>query len=178
LHDLAHLEIGLRNAYDRVLSLHPGDWTDPHGRLFAPLWRRRGATRVDVNERARQGLLEARRHAGPGAPHGKVVAELMFGFWRYLSSSAHEKTLWVPYLHRAFPPGTRRRQDVDEPIAALNRLRNRAAHHEHLLTEDLPARHRELLALAQRMDADLGRHLHRVSMLTEQLTAWPGHPIR
>lgn len=41
----------------------------------------------------------------------------------------------------ASPRHTSRRYDVDEPIAALNRLRNRAAHHQHLLSDDLPTRH-------------------------------------
>jgi hypothetical protein len=34
-----------------------------------------------------------------------VVAELSLGFWRYLSVKRHEKHLWVPYLHHAFPAG-------------------------------------------------------------------------
>src|SRR3954471_5250884 len=37
-------------------------------------------------------------------------------------------------------------RDGDEPVTALNRLRNRAAHHEHLLGEEVTARHRQLLA--------------------------------
>jgi hypothetical protein len=82
LHDLAHLEVGLRNSYDQVLTgADPGgDWTRDGGVLFAPLWRTRGRGRVDVNEDSRRILADARRHAGPGAPHPKVVAELSFGF--------------------------------------------------------------------------------------------------
>lgn len=124
LHDLAHLEIGLRNAYDRALTAadSSGDWTRPGSPLLAPLWRTHGRgkgeapARVDVNEESRRLLDRARSKAGPGAPHGKVVAELSFGFWRYLSSAAREKTLWVPHLHKAFTPGTNRRRDVDEPV--------------------------------------------------------------
>ena len=167
LHDLAHLEIGLRNAYDRVLAAATpgGDWTDPAGPLFAPIWRTRRHQRVDVNQRCRQALAEARRVAGAGVPRGKVVAELTFGFWRYLSSAAHEKSLWVPHLHRAFARRTRRHDDVDRPVADLNRLRNRAAHHEHLLTVDLRQAHRTGVALADRIDPDLGAHLRRTAAL-------------
>jgi hypothetical protein len=180
LHDLAHLEIGLRNAYDRVLTAAAlgrgtpwGEWTDPDGPLFAPLYRsRRGQPATDVNERAREDL-RARQAAGTAAPHGKIVAELMFGFWRYLSSAAHGKTLWVPHLHKAFPRGTDRRRDVDEPVAALNRLRNRAAHHEHLLGEDLTARHRQLLAFAGLLSPELGQYLDQVSPLPRLLSQRP-----
>ena len=98
-------------------------------------------------------------------PRGKVVAELTFGFWRYLSSAAHEKSLWVPHLHRAFARRTRRHDDVDRPVADLNRLRNRAAHHEHLLTVDLRQAHRTGVALADRIDPDLGAHLRRTAAL-------------
>jgi hypothetical protein len=121
LHDLAHLEIALRNAYDRALTAADpdGDWARDGGALFAPLWRTRGRGRVDVNEESRRILADARRHAGMGVPHGKVVAELSFGFWRYLSSAAREKTLWVPHLHKAFAPGAGRRRDIDEPVTRL-----------------------------------------------------------
>jgi hypothetical protein len=61
-----------------------------------------------------------------------VIAELTFGFWRYLSSAAHEVPLWRPYLHRA---GTSRIA-VDAPVTRLHRPRNRAAHHEPLLHRD------------------------------------------
>ncbi len=104
LRDLAHLEVGLRNAYDRALSARwpgPPHWTTANIPAFAPLWRTRRGRRVDVNLRTRESLHRAVDSAGgPAAPPGKVIAELMFGFWRFLSSSAHEKSLWVLSLHR------------------------------------------------------------------------------
>jgi hypothetical protein len=95
---------------------------------------------VDVNRQPRE-LVNRAVHAagGEGAPPGKVIAELPFGFWRYLSSAAHEKTLWVPCLHTAFPERTDRR-DMDRPIGRLHQLRNRVAHHEPLLRTDVQAR--------------------------------------
>lgn len=33
------------------------------------------------------------REAGPGAPAGKAIAELMLGFWRYLSTAARRRPL-------------------------------------------------------------------------------------
>ena len=118
------------------------------------------------------------RHAianagGTGAPPGKIVAELMFGFWRYLSSAAHEKTLWVPALHRAFPPGTDRALHVDGPVGRLHELRNRVAHHEPLLSTDVAGRLADLTGLAARLDPQLGQYLQATSSVPKLLTARP-----
>lgn len=108
--------------------------------MFAPVHRRRGKDRVDINRKLRSRLADARRNAGgPAAPAGKVIAELPLGFWRYLSAAAHEKTLWVPCLHRAFTPGASR-QEVDRLVTSLHQLRNRIAHHEPLLRTDMATR--------------------------------------
>lgn len=87
LHDFAHLEVGLRNLYDRALSdvVAAGDkhWTDPRSaaRLFPYI--------EGPDARTHRDIAAARRYAGgPAAPPGKVMAELMFGFWVLLTSSA------------------------------------------------------------------------------------------
>lgn len=66
---------------------------------------------------------------GVRATPGKVMAELSFGFWRHLTAASHEKSVWVPYLHHAYPAKTNR-ADVDKTIGNLNAVRNRIAHHE------------------------------------------------
>lgn len=177
LHDLAHLEVGLRNAYDVALSTRwpgPPHWTLAGGTVFAPVYRIRGRRRVDVNDRPRESLRHAVANAGgPAVPPGKVVAELMFGFWRYLSSAAHEKTLWVPALHRAFPPGTDRAAHVDGPVGRLHDLRNRVAHHEPLLNTDVGARFADLLGLAKRLDLHLGQHVQATSTVASLVATRP-----
>jgi hypothetical protein len=97
------------------------------------------------------------RHAlpnagGPTARRGKIVAELLFSFGRYLSSAAHEKTLWVPARHRAFPRGTDRAAHVDGPVGRLHHLRDRVAHHEPLLTTNVAGRLSDLIGIAARLD--------------------------
>ena len=117
LHDLSHLEVGLRNACDRQLAAAtlPGDahWTDPATllTLFPVLMRRDRSTgrARDVNKIARGNVERARLNAtkvsdAPLIP-GKVVAELMFGFWTYLFADAQEKPSGFPiftkHSHRA-----------------------------------------------------------------------------
>jgi len=97
----------------------------------------------------------------------------MFGFWRYLSSAAHEKTLWVPALHRAFPRGTDRAAHVDGPVGRLHDLRNRVAHHEPLLTMDVAGRAADLIGLANRLDPQLGEHLQATSRVSALLADRP-----
>lgn len=174
--DLAHLEIGLRNAYDQALAKHwpgPPHWTQAADTIFAPLYRRRGQNRVDVNRQPRTLIQQALRAAGGTvAPAGKVIAELPFGFWRYLSSAAHEKTLWVSCLHRAFPAGTDRR-DIDHPVGRLHQLRNRVAHHEPLLRTDVAERLDDITGLAQMINPELGQYLVGTSTVSGWLNRRP-----
>lgn len=73
--------------------------------------------------------------------HGKVVAELTFGFWRYLTASRYLTLLWTPALHEAFPHGhtdiATRRGCVEQRMQRLLFVRNRAAHHEPLHQRNL-----------------------------------------
>ena len=85
--------------------------------------------------------------SGPLPLRGRSSLKLSMGIWRYLSFSAHEKTLWVPYLHKAFPRGTER-ATVDRKIGDLHELRNRAAHWEPLLAAPLPRQMSDLMWVA------------------------------
>lgn len=108
LHDIGHLEVGLRNAYDRALSARdrPGDphWVYEPTRHFPA--RIRGSK--DANWWPRNEIAiaidKARRNGGGARPaSGKVVAELNFGFWSGLTTAGHEGPVWRRRLHRAFP---------------------------------------------------------------------------
>ena len=96
----------------------------------------------------------------------------MFGFWRYLSSSAHEKTLWVPYLHRAFPAGTQR-GDLDARIGRIHALRNRVAHHEPLVAQDVRACTSDFAYVARLIAPSLGAYMMRTTRVDELLNAQP-----
>lgn len=180
LHDLAHLEVGLRNAYDTALrsSIPAGQphWVFDDTRYFPVTWRRaKNGTRYDANKINREQIARAIAEAsapGPAAapragaptppPPGKVVAELMFGFWRFLPTTAQHHPLWIPHLHKAFAPGTSR-PAVDRPIGRLHKLRNRVAHHEPLLAQDLTGRYRDTLDLAGLISPDLRNYIAAAS---------------
>ncbi|KTR04563.1 hypothetical protein NS184_11745 [Curtobacterium luteum] len=104
---------------------------------------------LPLDGRGRADLAKARVRASRNGRrpevHGRVVAELLFGFWRYLVESRYLTTLWTPALHRAFPLGdedllTRQRR-VRERLQQLHFVRNRAAHHEPIHARDLRRDH-------------------------------------
>lgn len=189
-HDLAHLEVGLRNAYDRALcrDIPPADphWVFTPTRHFPPYWLiADNGVRYDANLNTRQilsaAVIQASSGLGPtNAPNtvaspsaGKVIAELTFGFWRYLSIKRHEIRLWRPYLHTAFQPGTAR-QDVDKHVRQLHRLRNRVAHHEPILSVPTAlARYDDLLALAGLIGAELRTYIAEQSAVPTLLGTKP-----
>ena len=141
MRDIGYLEVGLRNAYDRfLLGAASADWADdPSFALFRTAsgpGRSANLVKLDAEETELRALLQsARDHVG-GAGRGKIVAELMFGFWWRLTSRPLTASLWTPYLHTAFPPGTNRSQ-IHGSLINLNSLRNRVAHHEPLFTPNV-----------------------------------------
>ncbi len=108
---------------------------------------------VDANEIPRNQIQRARidasRSGNPTPVPGKVVAEFMFGFWTYLTSNAHEKTIWVPYLHTAYPSKTDRRR-IHQTLYELRVFRNRVVHHEPLLVGSELER-RKIISVASRL---------------------------
>lgn len=140
---LGHGEVILRNAMHDQLSAHhqrrglPGEWFDDPQGVF--------------NSRTTDDVQTAKRRAGRGAPPGKVVAELSFGFWRYLLANRYSTTLW-PAIRHAFPRLPRRgntRPLLERPVNDLHLLRNRIAHHEPLIRDPL---HKRLASLEYVLD--------------------------
>ena len=157
MRDVAHFEVALRNAYDRVLRERwEGDhWLlDEGSPVLRPIVRisKNGKAR-DVNLVNRRAVAEARSNAHDGDDPNQVIANLMLGFWAHLTDRSRERDLWIPYLYAAWPRGTDR-NSLNCSLAAINQVRNRVAHNERLfdpLTEELsPAR----------TDADIIRVLH------------------
>lgn len=142
---IGQFEVLLRNALDKQLvryheRVHGGDgvwWKDP----AMPLQPDLAQLVVEARKRARRG--------GTPETHGKVVAELMFGFWRFLLDSRHSSTLWAPALRHAFPHlRPKVRTEVYERLERLNLLRNRIAHYEPIYRTPLHERFHDLLVVA------------------------------
>ncbi|GAA2183630.1 Abi family protein [Brooklawnia cerclae] len=181
MRDIAHVEVAVRNAYDRTMQQRwrgAQHWLlDPTSPVQAPLWRTLRGRRVDLNTRNRANIGDAvARCGGTHAKPDAVIAELSFGFWRHCTDPAHEKTLWVPYLHRAWPRKTDRAA-LDRALATINTARNRASHHEPLFGtrpgRDLSAAHREVLRLLDLLLPELAEYVRATTAIPAMLTERP-----
>lgn len=188
MRDIAHFEIALRNTYDTVFAARwPGSdhWLlDPNSPAVTPIWRikkdRSGLKRgSDVNYLNRRTVDAAiRACGGVHATPGKVMAELSFGFWRHLTSASHEKTVWVPYLHHAYPPKTNR-ASVDRIIGNINSVRNRIAHHEPIFDrtkapdQEPDQLHADLMRVLSMIAPDVATHLAPSSTVATVLAERP-----
>jgi hypothetical protein len=124
------LEISVRNSLHHALSVDIGveDWYQ-HG-LVLPFST---VGQLTLTAPMRNMVDKARRNVGPGAPVGKLIAELTFGFWPFLISGQFNN-LWSASAHRAFPHARVPRSHVHTRLEAIQRLRNRIAHHEPVLS--------------------------------------------
>ncbi|MGL5830479.1 MAG: hypothetical protein ACRC0L_13065 [Angustibacter sp.] len=189
MQDVGKIEVGLRNAYDRALNaaVPNGDhWTTDLMRFFPIALKQASNGRmIDTNERPRHQVEAARRSAVREAsrrPRGTsdrttitgddVIVHLPFGFWRYLSTTAQQRWLWVPVLRHGFQPKTERKA-VDVRADTLHQLRNRVAHHEPLLQARLTTRHHDMAALARLISPQLEAHIDATSTWLEVLGQRP-----
>lgn len=121
---LGILEVVLRNAiHERLMERHgnrPGYWYDDPAGILSDMAHKDVAS-------ARQRIRKLHRSETPG----RVVAELSFGFWKFLLSRRYEASLWTADLRHAFPRlRPQRRSLVYGALDELHALRNRIAHHE------------------------------------------------
>lgn len=126
---IAVVEVVVRNEIDNNLTrwAHSlgADWMD-----ITPL-----------DEKGRADIAKARSRNAKNPSHGKVLAELNFGFWRFLVANRYLHTIWIPSMNSSFPhlrghPGERR-QVVERSIERLWFLRNRIGHHEPIHTRNV-----------------------------------------
>lgn len=157
---LHYLEVGLRNALDRAATERVGDdWLT--------------SDRSRLTKRSRAVVAIARSRAGgTTASHGKVVAELPFGFWWSLLADEYNRRLWQPALRHSFDGPVRRRR-LHAELNEMWRLRNRIAHHEPIHGRDLAQDHARLLDIALRVGRPLGDHIAETSRVPRLLASKP-----
>jgi len=111
--------------------------------------------------------------------HGRVVAELTFGFWRYLCTSNYLTALWIPVLGQTFvdhpATGDPRviRADVEDRIQRIHFLRNRIAHHEPIHQRDLKYDFESVVDVAGWLCPDTATWISQTSRTLEVLSQRP-----
>lgn len=172
--DFSVLEVVLRNACHRELRIwnaaqgHKSPWY--HHPVLTP------GGMQDVG-RSRQHVVQG----GKPETEGRVISELMFGFWRLLHSKTYEATLWTPCLRRAYPlQQPNDRSVVYHHLDRLNTVRNRIAHHEPIYGStigktglDIAGMHDALIELLGWIDFDVQRWVIAQSRVPMLLTNRP-----
>lgn len=165
---LHYLEVGLRNAMDAELTA----WARQHGTAGSwfdcPVIRLTDTSRRKVREASKRVTA-----SGATMNHGKVVAELTFGFWWSLLADEYNRRLWEPCLKNAFDGSVRCRR-LHSELDELRKLRNRMAHHEPIHVRDLAADFARLLDSAGRIASDLKAHIEATSRVLDVLATRPG----
>lgn len=164
------LEVGLRNCMNDALTR----WCARISPSAGPWYTNRA---VRLSRTARKKIADAQRKATEGGRAelpGRVVAELMFGFWWSLLADEYNRTLWQPCLRTAFTNTRRTRLHAD--LEHLVKLRNRIAHHEPLHARDLADDYRVLLTTAERISLRFAWFIDSTSRVPSVLAERPVPP--
>ena len=97
---------------------------------------------------SRKAIDDSSSASGKEPTPGRIVAALTFSFWTAMFGKDYE-TLWQTTLHRIGRPDGKglKRKDFSGPLAPIRTLRNRIAHHEPIITWDLPKHHGRIIEL-------------------------------
>jgi Abi-like protein len=138
---LQALEIALRNRIHTVLSAASGDnWYEN------PLYQQ-GSVQPEQLENAKRDLLEKNKKLTPG----RLVAAQTFGYWTAFFGTIYEDQ-WRKELHKVtqLPEDAHlSRKQFAAPLAPIRELRNRIAHHEPIITWNLPKHYNSVMRLTE-----------------------------
>jgi hypothetical protein len=115
-------EVTLRNTIHNVLSeaLAQPDWWEACGL--------KDEHKDDVDKAAGRIYFD-----GKEPNPGRIVAELMFGFWVSLFGTDYAQNLYDAHLHKCFPNYPVSRKEIAKRLKTIRFLRNRVAHHESII---------------------------------------------
>jgi hypothetical protein len=139
-----HFEILLRNAIDGAIGAgQPQTPIKDTWLLDFEILQPDGIKQViTALERLEKGKIVTR---------GRIVAGLSFGFWAGLFGRRYEE-LWRHRLRAVFPHGALTRKDLSAKVRLIQHFRNRVAHHDSLLDQDVQARLDDMLTIAGWID--------------------------
>lgn len=163
---IGHAEILLRNVFHERLAPR-----SQNERWYVD-------SQYPFTQRARKdvdtAIWRATKGGTPERP-GKVIAELSFGFWRFLLGTHYAATVW-PKISPGFsglPRHLRNRSELEAAATRVNDLRNRIAHHEpvfHRFPEQYLA---DIYLIAKYVDDRSERMLRDLSRVPEILARRP-----
>ena len=138
---LQMLEVELRNRIHAVASVAAGE------RWFDNPDYQRGSRQTEQLAKAKQDLVDDGKEPAPG----RIVAALTFGYWTAFFGTNYEDP-WRKTLNRIArrPDGKLlARKNFARPLTPIRHLRNRIAHHEPILSWNLPRHHANMADLTE-----------------------------
>ncbi len=161
-----HFEVLVRNAVDGVLGV------DQPQEPLRDTWL------MDFNVLQPDGVKQVivaveRLEDGKGISRSRVISGVSFGFWAGLFSKRYEE-VWRQKLRYAFPNGAIMRKDLITRMRQIQQFRNRVAHHDCLLQQDIGKRAEEMLEIARWIDPEAKAWLEARSRVHSLLTERPG----
>jgi len=165
---LGHLEVALRNTLATQLQARhlrlkrAGSWLDDrHNDLDANAKKNIGTARGQVSKKRKP------------ASDGQTIAELSFGFWRFLLTKKYNTTLW-PDLAQGFPRAPNRsRQTIEGPVKRLHEFRNRLAHHEPIWNKQLAAHQHDIYTVLGYIDEHVAAWTRKNCRISDLLLTCP-----
>jgi hypothetical protein len=162
---IAIVEVVVRNEFDYALS----NWVRASGRDWMDV--------LPLDEKGWQDIEKSRNRSERIPSHGKMIAELNFGFWRFLATKKYLHSVWIPAMSSAFPnfEGSIevKREQIEFHLVRIWQLRNRIGHHEPIFKRDVSV---DLAAIFQLLDwisADCGMWAREFTRVTEVLALRP-----
>jgi hypothetical protein len=149
---LQGLEVTLRNKINQVLSQAFGQeyWWDVCGLQ---------QKQIDEVHKAIERILDD----GRDVTSGRIVAELMFGFWVSLFGTDYAQSLYDHHLRKCFPMQKVGRKDVAKNLKKIRFLRNRVAHHESVIGR---------LGLERNLKKDVQDILEMIGLMCPTTAKW------
>lgn len=183
--DFSYLEVALRNSCDRALFrrgrqiAQGADWlkSEQNARLVLPTQPRTQATVRKLVET----LDDARTYSGfggnPSLPRGKILAEVSFGFWKYLFTHEMRKELWEGCLDIEFKYVDKKKsvdaEQLHRELEKLATVRNRIAHQESIFDKSPQQDHDALLHVAGLLGQDVNTFIRKHSTVREVMAKRP-----
>lgn len=165
---LQGLEVTLRNALgSQLLTAHGPQWFDlnPGPALHYPLPDQLLKARTELGKK------------GLTANHGRIVAELNWGFWTGILARRYEP-LWRSHFRTVFhAPGPLTRDKIFLPLDDLRRLRNRIAHHEPIMNRNIAADYASILSLIDLISPTTAQWVDDQSQIAAIIAAKPQIPV-
>lgn len=162
-------EVIVRNAVHQVLTKTYGEnWP----------WSQAFERSLPANGRysPRRDLISARQRQ---TTTGKVIPELKFVFWQKMFTSRHKTRLWDTEILNTFPNGTAQLTtdqlllNIYNSLESIRLIRNRIAHHEHLINRNLHDDYSKIVQLISYRCTDSVNWLKSIEQLSPLLSNKP-----